>query len=44
MDADVEPDFPSATGGWRDLSNVLRVWREVRDELQMEGLVSHSWR
>jgi integrase len=41
---DVEPVFPSATGGWRDPSNVLRVWREVRDELQMEGLVSHTMR
>jgi integrase len=25
--ADVEPVFPSATGGWRDPSNFLRVWR-----------------
>jgi integrase len=42
--ADVEPVFPSATGGWRDPSNVQRVWREVRDELQMEGLGSHTMR
>ena len=36
--------FPSATGSWRDPSNVLRVWRELRDELQMDGLVSHTMR
>jgi integrase len=36
--------FPRATGSWRDPSNVLRVWREMRDELQMDGLVSHTMR
>jgi integrase len=41
---DVEPVFPSASGEWRDPSNVLRVWREVRDELQMVGMVSHTMR
>ncbi len=36
--------FPSATGSWRDPSHVLRVWRELRDELQMDGLVSDTVR
>jgi integrase len=42
--ADVEALFPDSLGGWRDLSNVSRVWREVRDELEMTGLVSHTMR
>jgi integrase len=31
-------------GGWRDPSNVRRVWREIRDEVKMTGLVSHHLR
>ncbi|HEV7452242.1 MAG TPA: tyrosine-type recombinase/integrase [Pseudonocardiaceae bacterium] len=42
--ADVQPVFPDTLGGWRDPSNVGRVWREVRDEAQMDGLVSHTLR
>jgi integrase len=42
--AGVEPVFPDSLGGWRDPSNVRRVWREVRDELAMDGLVSHTLR
>ncbi len=41
---DVPAVFPSTTGSWRDPSNVLRVWRELRDELQMDGMVSHTMR
>jgi integrase len=41
---DVEPVFPDSLGGWRDPSNVRRVWRETRDELEMTGLVSHHLR
>ncbi len=33
--------FPDSLGGWRDPSNVRRAWRQVRDEAQMDGLVSH---
>ena len=40
----VEAVFTDTLGGWRDPSNVRRVWREVRDELEMEGLVSHTMR
>jgi integrase len=40
----VEPVFPDSLGGWRDPSNVRRVWREVRDDAEMEGLVSHTLR
>ena len=29
---------------WRDPNNVRRVWREVRDQLAMDGLVSHTLR
>jgi integrase len=36
--------FPDTLGGWRDPSNVLRVWREVRDQAAMDGLVSHTLR
>jgi integrase len=42
--ADVQPVFPDTLGGWRDPSNVGRIWREVRDEAQMDGLVSHTLR
>jgi integrase len=40
----VEPVFPDSLGGWRDPSNVRRVWREVRGELELDGLVSHTLR
>jgi len=40
----IEPVFPDALGGWRDPNNVRRVWREVRQELPVEGLVSHTLR
>jgi integrase len=40
----VEPVFPDSLGGWRDPSNVRRVWREVRDKLEMDGLVRHTLR
>jgi integrase len=42
--AEVEPVFPDSLGGWRDPSNVRRVWREVRDKAEMDGLVSHALR
>jgi integrase len=41
---DVQAVFPDSLGGWRDPSNVRRVWRQVRDEAHMEGLVSHMLR
>ena len=40
----VQPVFPDSLGGWRDPSNVRRVWREVRHEAAMDGLVSHTLR
>lgn len=40
----VEAVFPDSLGGWRDPSNVRKVWRQVRDELDMGGLVSHMLR
>lgn len=40
----VEAVFPDSLGGWRDPSNVHRVWREVRDTLELDGLVSHTLR
>jgi integrase len=40
----VEPVFPDSLGRWRDPANVRRVWRELRDELEMTGLVSHQMR
>jgi integrase len=36
--------FPDSLGGWRDPSNVCRVWREVREQVAMDGLVSHTLR
>jgi integrase len=42
--SDVEPVFPDSLGGWRDPSNVRRVWRAVRDKAEMDGLVSHHLR
>jgi integrase len=40
----VEAVFPDSLGGRRDPSNVRRVWREVRDDAEMQGLVSHTLR
>ena len=40
----VEPVFPDSLGGWRDPSNVRRVWREVQAEAEQEGFVSHTLR
>ena len=40
----VEAVFPDSIGGWRDPSNVRRVWRQVRDDAEMHGLVSHTLR
>jgi integrase len=42
--SEVVPVFPDSLGGWRDPSNVRRVWRQVRDEAQMDGIVSHMLR
>lgn len=42
--ASVEPVFPDSIGGWRDPSNVRKVWRQVRDELGMDGVTSHTLR
>lgn len=41
---DVEPVFPDSRDGWRDPSNVRRVWRTVRDRLALDGLVTHTLR
>ncbi len=41
---DVEPVFPDALGGWRDPTNVRRVWRQIRKKLEMDGMVSHTLR
>jgi integrase len=40
----VQPAFPDSHGGWRDPSNVRRVWRQVRDHAGIDGLVSHTLR
>ena len=40
----VEAVFPDSLGGWRDPSNVRRVWRQVRDDAELDGLVSHMLR
>lgn len=40
----VEPVFPDSFDGWRDPSNVRRVWRDVREKAQMAGVVSHTLR
>jgi integrase len=40
----VEPVFPDTLGSWRDPSNVRRVWRDVRDKVEMSGMVSHTLR
>jgi integrase len=42
--SEVEAGFPDSLVGWRDPSNVRKVWRLVRDELGMDGLVSHMLR
>ena len=42
--AEVEPIFPDSLGSWRDPSNVRRVWRDVRDKAEIDGLVSHTLR
>jgi Phage integrase family len=31
-------------GGWREPSNVLKVWRSIRDDAEIEGLVTHTLR
>jgi integrase len=36
--------FPDSHGGWRDPTNVRRVWRAVRDQAEMDGMVSHTLR
>ena len=38
----VQPVFPDSLGGWRDPSNVRRVWRQARDDAGIDGLVSHT--
>ncbi len=40
----VQPVFPDSLGGWRDPSNVRRVWRKVLDDAGIVGLVSHTLR
>lgn len=40
----IEPVFPDSLGGWRDPSNVRRIWREVRNRAEIDGLVSHMLR
>jgi integrase len=30
--SEAQPVFPDSLGGWRDPSNVRRVWRQVRDD------------
>jgi integrase len=42
--SEVTPVFPDSLGGWRDPSNVRRVWRQVRDNAGIDGLVSHTLR
>ncbi|MBW0102536.1 tyrosine-type recombinase/integrase [Pseudonocardia sp. KRD291] len=40
----MEAVFPISLGGWRDPSIVRRVWRQVRDDAEIDGLVSHMLR
>ncbi|GAA3218956.1 site-specific integrase [Pseudonocardia petroleophila] len=40
----VEAVFPDSLGGWRDPSNVRRVWREVQAESEIAGFVTHTLR
>lgn len=35
--SEVQAVFPDSLGGWRDPSNVRRVWRQVRDEARWRG-------
>jgi integrase len=42
--SEVQPVFPDSLGGWRDPSNVRRIWRQVRDDAGIPGLVSHTLR
>ena len=42
--SDVQAVFPDSLGAWRDPSNVRRVWRQVRDQAEIDGLVSHMLR
>ena len=41
---DVEAVFPDSLGGWRHPSNVRRIWRQVRETLELDGLVTHTLR
>jgi integrase len=36
--------FPSTTGGWRDGDNFRARWAEVRDDLEVPGVTTHSFR
>jgi hypothetical protein len=36
--------LPDSLGGWRDPSNVRRIWRQVRETLELDGLVTHTLR
>ena len=40
----VEPVFPDSLGGWRDPSNVRKVWRQVQARAEMDAFVSHTLR
>lgn len=40
----VEAVFPDSLGGWRGPANVRRVWRQVRDDAELDGLMSHTLR
>ena len=40
----VEPIFPDSLGGWRDPSNVRKVWRQVQADAEIDGFVSHTLR
>ena len=44
LESGVEAVFPDSLGGWRDPSNVRKVWRQVRDEAKLDGFVSHMLR
>jgi integrase len=44
MGEGVEPVFPDSLGGWRDPANLRRVWRQIRDGVELDGLVSHTLR
>jgi len=40
----VEAVFPDSLGGWRDPSNVRKVWRAVAADAGITGLVTHTLR